>query len=125
MDFPKDRKVRDPTSLSETARHQICKTNPNRNQTPPCRSAPELDILVTDAAMTIEAIKDAITGLPEDAQVALAAWLNLQTMDSWDKEMQADFSPSGRGYHFVEKVRSQVRSGAFRPISEGRTQGNE
>jgi hypothetical protein len=75
--------------------------------------------------MTIEAIKDAITGLPEDAQVTLAAWLNLQMMDSWDKEMQADFSPSGRGHHFVEKVRSQVRSGAFRPISEGRTQGNE
>ena len=73
--------------------------------------------------MTIEAIKDAITGLPEDAQVALAAWLNLQTMDSWDKEMQTDFSPSGRGHHIVEKVRAQVRT--FRPISEGSTHGDE
>ena len=75
--------------------------------------------------MTIDAIKDAITGLPEDAQVALAAWLNLQTMDSWDKEMQADFSSSGRGHQIVEKVRAQVHTGSFRPMSEGRTQGNE
>jgi len=75
--------------------------------------------------MTIEAIKDAITGLPEDAQVALAAWLNIQTMDSWDKEMQTDFSPSGRGHHIVENVRAQVHTGSFRPMSEGRTHGNE
>jgi hypothetical protein len=53
--------------------------------------------------MTIEAVKDAITGLPEDAQVALAAWLNLQTMDSWDKEMQADFSACGRGHQSLKK----------------------
>ena len=75
--------------------------------------------------MTIDAIKDAITGLPEDAQVALAAWLNLQTMDPWDKEMQTDFSASGRGHQIVEKVRAQVHTGSFRPMSEGRTQGNE
>ncbi|MGD0301963.1 MAG: hypothetical protein ABSE86_33205 [Bryobacteraceae bacterium] len=75
--------------------------------------------------MTIDAIKDAITGLPQDAQVALAAWLNLQTMDSWDKEMQADFTPGGRGHHVVEKVRVQVHAGSFRPMSEGRTHGNE
>lgn len=63
--------------------------------------------------MTIEAIKDAITGLPEHAQVALAAWLNLQTMDSWDREMQADFSPGGRGHHIAENVKAQIRTGMF------------
>ncbi len=52
----------------------------------------------------MDAIKDAITGLPQDAQVALAAWLNVQTMDAWDKEMQGDSSHSGRGHYVVERV---------------------
>ena len=60
--------------------------------------------------MTIEALKNAITVLPQDAQAALAAWLNLQTMDAWDREMQSDFSPGGRGHHLVEKVKSQIRT---------------
>ncbi|HLK21138.1 MAG TPA: hypothetical protein VKT81_19440 [Bryobacteraceae bacterium] len=69
--------------------------------------------------MTIEALKNAITGLPQDAQVALASWLNLQTMDAWDREMQNDSSPGGRGYHLVESVKNQIRAGMFRPMSEG------
>jgi len=68
--------------------------------------------------MTIQSIKDAIAKLPEDAQVALAAWLNLQTTDAWDKEMQRDFSPGGRGHHFVENVKAQISAGMFHPTSE-------
>ena len=75
--------------------------------------------------MTIEAIKDAITGLPEDAQVALVSWLNLQTMDTWDREMQNDFSPAGRGHHLVEKVKGQIRAGMFRSMSEDEASKNE
>lgn len=74
--------------------------------------------------MTIEAIEDAITGLPEDAQVVLASWLNLQTMDAWDREMQSDFSPGGRGHHLVEKVKGQIRAGIFRSIAEERASEN-
>ena len=43
--------------------------------------------------LSVEAIKDAIAGLPEPERAALAAWLNAQTMDEWDREMQRDFSP--------------------------------
>jgi hypothetical protein len=75
--------------------------------------------------MTIEALKNAITGLPQDAQVALASWLNLQTMDAWGREMQNDFSPAGRGHHLVEKVKSQIRAGMFRSIAEERASENE
>jgi hypothetical protein len=75
--------------------------------------------------MTIEAIKNAIAGLPEDAQVALVTWLNLQTMDAWDKEKQTDFSPGGRGHHIVENIKAQIQKGEFRPISERKTNGNE
>jgi hypothetical protein len=75
--------------------------------------------------MTIEAIKDAIAGLPQDSQVALAAWLNLQTMDGWDKEMQSDFTHGGRGHHVVERVKAQISAGQFQPIAERKTHGNE
>jgi hypothetical protein len=70
--------------------------------------------------MTIDAIKDAITGLPQDAQLALAAWLNVQTMDAWDKEMQSDFSHGGRGHQVVERVKAQISTGQFQPVAEGK-----
>ena len=69
-------------------------------------------------ALSVEAIKDAIAGLPEQEKAALAAWLNAQTMDEWDSEMQRDFSPGGRGQHLVEKVKAEVRAGHFRPMPE-------
>ncbi len=72
------------------------------------------------SAMTVDAIKQAIAGLPEKEKIALAAWLNLQTMDEWDLEMERDFSPSGPGSEVVEKVRSQVRAGKFRRMTEGK-----
>lgn len=70
-------------------------------------------------ALSVEAIKEAIAGLPEQEKAALAAWLNAQTMDEWDREMQRDFSDGGRGEHLVEKVRAEIRAGHFRPFSEG------
>ena len=56
-------------------------------------------------SMTVEAIKEAIAGLPEDERHSLAAWLNELDYDEWDKEMVKDFSPGGRGYALVEKVK--------------------
>jgi hypothetical protein len=43
----------------------------------------------------------------------------LEQMDAWDKEMQSDFSPAGRGHHLIEYVKAQISTGMFRPISEG------
>ena len=72
-------------------------------------------------AITIEAIKEAIAGLPEDDRASLAAWLALHTMDAWDKEMHTDFSPGGRGDHVVEKVKAEIRAGKFTPMKEDET----
>lgn len=73
--------------------------------------------------LTIETIKDAISRLPEEDKVSLAAWLNAQTMDSWDRQMQRDFSAGGKGMKFLEQVNQEIESGlaegAVRPISEG------
>lgn len=73
--------------------------------------------------LTVEAIKDAIAKLPEDDKVSLAAWLNLQTMDDWDRQMQRDFDPTGRGANFLGQVKREIAEGAangeIRPIEEG------
>ena len=64
--------------------------------------------------MTVEAIKEAIADLPAEEKVSLAAWLNLQTMDDWDKQMEQDFSPGGRGMAFVEQVQREIGEGEAR-----------
>ena len=69
--------------------------------------------------MKVEAIKEAIAGLPEDDKLSLASWLNQQTMDEWDKQMERDFSPGGRGMSFLEQVEREIGAGKTRPIEEG------
>jgi hypothetical protein len=69
--------------------------------------------------MNVEAIKEAIACLPHDDKISLSAWLNLQTMDDWDKEMERDFSPAGRGMAFYEQAQREIAEGKTRPIEEG------
>jgi hypothetical protein len=66
--------------------------------------------------MTVDAIKDAIVGLPDEEKVPLATWLSLQTMDDWDRQMAQDFAPGGRGVHVIEKVKADIGGGKFRPM---------
>lgn len=71
------------------------------------------------SALTVDAIKEAIAALPEKDQQSLAAWLNLQTMDNWDRQMQRDFSPGGQGKRFLDQVKREIAQGPVRPIEEG------
>ena len=68
--------------------------------------------------MTVEAIKEAIAGLPEAERHSLAVWLNELDYDAWDKEMVADFSPDGRGYRLLEKAKRDIAEGKARPMKE-------
>ncbi len=68
--------------------------------------------------MTLEALKQAIAELPAEEKAALTTWLNEQEMDAWDRQMQNDFSPGGRGIRLVEKVKSDIRAAKFRPMDE-------
>jgi hypothetical protein len=66
--------------------------------------------------MTVDAIKDAITGLPDEDKLALATWLSLQTTDEWDRQMSRDFAPGGRGVPVIDKVKADIRAGKFKPM---------
>jgi hypothetical protein len=65
---------------------------------------------------SLESIKEAIGGLPEDERTSLAAWLSLRSMDDWDRQMQRDFSPGGQAHGLVERVRADIRKGKIRPM---------
>lgn len=69
--------------------------------------------------MTVETIKEAIAGLPEDDRHSLAAWLNDLDYDLWDKQMVKDFSPGERGMALAERVKRQIAEGRARPMEEG------
>jgi hypothetical protein len=71
--------------------------------------------------MELDAIKGAIAELPAAERTALAAWLAEQEMDEWDKQMQKDFSPGGRGMHVVEKIRADIGAGKFKPLDHGQS----
>jgi hypothetical protein len=68
--------------------------------------------------MTVEAIKGAIAGLPEDDRHSLAAWLNDLDYDAWDRQMAKDFTPGGRGSAWAEKVKRQIAEGQASPMGE-------
>jgi len=69
--------------------------------------------------MTVDAIKDAIAPLPVDERHSLTAWLNDLEYDVWDREMVSDFTPSGRGTAWAERVRRQMAEGRAGPMDEG------
>ena len=69
--------------------------------------------------MTVEALKDAIAGLPAEERHSIATWLNDLDYDAWDRQMVEDFSPGGRGMALVERVKRQIAEGKARPMEEG------
>jgi hypothetical protein len=68
--------------------------------------------------MTVETLKEAIVGLPEEERHSLALWLNGLDHDDWDKEMERDFSPGGRGAHLAEKIKADIAAGKFRSVEQ-------
>jgi hypothetical protein len=75
--------------------------------------------------MTVDAIKEAISQLPDDERHSLAAWLNEVDYDEWDRKMVTDFSAGGRGMALVEAIKSEVRQGKAVPFEEGREQARQ
>jgi hypothetical protein len=68
--------------------------------------------------MTLEAIKEAITELPLDEKTRLATWLLRQEMEEWDRQIEEDFSPGGRGMALLEEATADVREGRVKPMDE-------
>ena len=68
--------------------------------------------------MTLEAIKEAISGLPAPEKTTLIQWLNLQDSEAWDREIEADFSESGAGMALLAKWDAECKAGNSIPLEE-------
>jgi hypothetical protein len=69
--------------------------------------------------MTVEAIKDAIVHLSEGERQQLAEWFDQIQEDEWDRQMEKDSAPSGRGAHLLEEVDREIEAGNFTPLEDG------
>lgn len=70
--------------------------------------------------MTIEALKAAIAHLSAEDTTALAAWVVEHDMQSWDEQIDKDFSSGGKGIEMLDEVQADIRAGKFKPFGEGR-----
>jgi hypothetical protein len=68
--------------------------------------------------MTLEAIKQAITELPEGDKTSLVAWLNEQDAKAWDKQIENDFSEGGAGLALLETWDAEIKAGGSVPLDE-------
>jgi len=75
--------------------------------------------------MTMEDIKEAIVQLSEPDRKQLADWLEELEEEEWDRQMEEDFSPGGRGAHLLEKVDREIQSGNYTSLDEGLRQRRE
>lgn len=68
--------------------------------------------------MTVETIKDAITHLSEQERKRLANWFEELEKEAWDRQMEQDFAPGGRGAHLLEEVKADIAAGRTKPMHE-------
>ena len=69
--------------------------------------------------MTVEAIKESIVHLPEPERRQLTQWFDDFKEDEWDRQMEKDFSPGGRGMAWCESVEADIAAGKFTSLEEG------
>jgi len=70
--------------------------------------------------MDLSDIQQAIETLPVDEKTALLDWLAARNLFEWDREIELDFSPGGRGMNLLGVVKEQVHRGESTPFDETR-----
>jgi hypothetical protein len=68
--------------------------------------------------MTVEAIKEEIGHLSEPERKQLLDWLEEQEEDAWDREIERDFAPGGRGECLIAEVEADIAAGRIRPLAD-------
>ena len=66
--------------------------------------------------MTVGEIKVLITNLSDQERAELAEWLLGLDREAWDRQIEADFSPGGKGIKLLEEVDSAIDRGDFKPL---------
>ncbi len=69
--------------------------------------------------MTVEAIKQEISDLSAPERKQLIDWIEELEEQAWDREMERDFAPGGRGAHLIGKVDREIADDQFTSLEEG------
>ena len=64
------------------------------------------------------AFEAAIVHLSEPERKKLADWFEDLEEDAWDREMERDFAPGGRGAHLLEEVKADIAAGRTKPMHQ-------
>jgi len=73
--------------------------------------------------MDIADIQHEIEALPIEQQSALLNWLAERDRVQWDREIERDFSPGGRGAELLDQVQARVKRGESTPLTRNRQRG--
>jgi len=68
--------------------------------------------------MTVEAIKEEIGHLSEQERKQRLDWLEELEEQAWDKKMERDFKPGGRGERLMSEVEADIAAGRVKPLSD-------
>lgn len=68
--------------------------------------------------MHVEAIKEEISQLSAEDRHQLAAWLEELDELEWDRQIEEDFSPGGRGMPLLAELERELAEGKTRPVEE-------
>jgi hypothetical protein len=68
--------------------------------------------------MTVEAIKEEIGHLSEQERKQLFDWFEELEEQAWDKEIERDFAPGGRGERLMAEVDADIAAGRTKPLAE-------
>jgi hypothetical protein len=70
--------------------------------------------------MDIVDIQHEIEALSIEQQAALLDWLTERDRVQWDREIERDFSPGGRGADLLDHVKERVSRGESTPMANAR-----
>ena len=68
----------------------------------------------------LQTIKEEIEHLSAAERRELANWFAELEAQTWEMEIERDFSPGGAGMPFLEEMKADARTGKFKPFEEGR-----
>jgi len=66
--------------------------------------------------MKLAEIKTVISELSDNEQAELTAWLLDRDREAWDRQIEADFSPGGRGKKLLDEVDAAINRGDFKAL---------
>jgi len=68
--------------------------------------------------MSVEAIKEEISQMSAEDRRHLAEWLEELDELEWDRQIEEDFSPGGRGMPLLAELEQELAEGKTRPVEE-------